>query len=95
MTTKKPPECSKCHAPVIFARTAGGKHMPLDKQRDLSGASRYAVMRDVYLNLHVRVLAAGEDPRPGEHRHMPHFATCPGPAVADPAHPEPGPPGCL
>jgi len=63
---------------VIFARTAAGKHMPLDRQRDLSGTSRYAVMRDERLILHVRVLGAGEELRPGiEHRHMPHFATCP------------------
>lgn len=78
MTTSKRSECSRCHAPVIFARTANGKHMPLDKQRDLSGTSRYAVTRGVDLILHVRTLAPGEEPRPGiEHRHMPHFATCP------------------
>lgn len=77
MTTRKPPECSKCHAPVIVARTANGKHMPLDKARDLSGTSRYAVHRGTDLILRVRVLADGEQPRPGvEHRHMPHHATC-------------------
>jgi hypothetical protein len=78
MSTKKPPQCGKCHAPVIFARTANGKHMPLDKARDLSGTSRYAVMRDTDLVLRVRVLREGEQLRPGvEHLHMPHFATCP------------------
>jgi hypothetical protein len=78
MSSKKPPECRKCHAPVIFALTVNGKHMPLDKARDLSGTSRYAVMRDTDLVLRVRTLAAGEQPKPGiEHRHMPHYATCP------------------
>jgi hypothetical protein len=73
----KKSECSKCHAPLIFAITANGKHMPLDKTRDPSGTSRYAVMRDVDLILHVRTLGAGEQPRPGiEHLHMPHYATC-------------------
>lgn len=74
----KKSECSKCHAPLIFARTANGKHMPLDKGRDLSGTSRYAVWRDVNLILHVRTLRPGEQPKPGiEHRHLPHHATCP------------------
>jgi hypothetical protein len=74
----KQPKCSKCQAPLIFARTANGRHMPLDKERDLSGSSRYAVRRDTDLKLHVRTLAPGEQPQPGvEHRHMPHWATCP------------------
>ena len=78
MTVKKAPECGTCHAPVIFARTPSGKYMPLDKARDLSGTSRYAVTRGTDLALYVRVLALGEQPRPGvEHRHMPHQATCP------------------
>ncbi len=76
---KKPPECGRCHAPVIFAITAAGKHMPLDKQRDPSGTSRYAVTCGVDLILYVRTLAPGEEPRPGiEHRHMTHYATCTG-----------------
>lgn len=79
MTAGKAPECGKCHAPLIFAITPAGKHMPLDKQRDLSGTSRHAVMRDTDLRLRVRVLRDGEEPRPGvEHRHMPHHATCTG-----------------
>ena len=78
MTGKKA-ECSRCHAPLIFAITANGRHMPLNKARDLSGTSRYAVWRDTSLRLHVRTLGPGEQPKPGlEHRHMPHHATCPG-----------------
>lgn len=78
MSAKKPAECAKCHAPLIFARTPNGKHMPLDKARDPSGTSRYAVMRDTSLVLRVRFLRDGEEPTPGiEHRHMPHHATCP------------------
>jgi hypothetical protein len=77
MSTKKPPECSRCHAPLIFARTEHGKHMPLDKARDLSGTSRHVVWRGTDLVLRVRTLGHGEQPKPGiEHRHMPHFATC-------------------
>jgi hypothetical protein len=83
MSTKKPPECSRCHAPLIFARTENGKHMPLDKARDLSGTSRYAVWRDTALILRVRTLRDGEQPKPGiEHRHMPHHATCTGQQAA-------------
>jgi hypothetical protein len=49
----------------------------LDRKRDASGTSRHAVMCDTDLSLHVRVLGAGEQPRPGaEHRHQPHYATC-------------------
>ena len=76
--TRKQPQCRHCHAPLIWAITANSKHMPLDKERDPSGTSRHAVMRDVDLKLRVRTLAPGEEPRPGvEHLHMPHFATCP------------------
>lgn len=74
----KQPKCSRCQAPLIFARTENGKHMPLDKARDPSGTSRYAVRRDLDLKLYVRTLGPAEQPRPGtEHRHMPHWATCP------------------
>ena len=77
--SKKSGRRSQCHAPVIYARTVMGKHMPLDKQRDLSGTSRYAVMRDVNLILHVRTprTRRGTDAAGIEHRHMPHYATRP------------------
>ena len=71
------PRCNACGAPVIWARSVNGKSVMLDKERDLSGTSRHAVMRDTGLKLQVRVLAAGEQPRPGaEHLHQPHYATC-------------------
>lgn len=77
MSGKKPPGCGKCGAPLIFAITENGRHMPLDKARDLSATSEYVVRRDPDLVLRVRRLRSGEQPRPGaEHRHMPHFATC-------------------
>lgn len=78
--TKKartPPQCRACGAPVIWALTANGSRMMLDKQRDASGSSRHAVMRDTGLQWRVRVLPIGDTPRPGvEHLHHPHYATC-------------------
>lgn len=74
---RKPPVCRACGAPVIWALTASGHRTMLDKQPDLSGSSRHAVMRDTGLQWRVRVLAIGETPRPGmEHLHQPHYATC-------------------
>jgi hypothetical protein len=70
--------CRACGAPVIWAQSVNGRSVMLDKQRDLSGSSRHAVRRDTDLSLHVRVLAIGEQPKPGvEHLHQPHYATCP------------------
>ena len=75
---KAAPQCRACGAPVIWARSVNGKSVMLDRQRDLSGSSRHAVMRDTGLRVHVRVLAIGEQPKAGvEHLHQPHYATCP------------------
>lgn len=74
---RKPPACRACGAPVIWALTTEGRRIMLDKQRDASQTSRHAVLRDTDLQWRVRVLADGEQPRPGiEHRHQPHYATC-------------------
>lgn len=74
---RKPPTCRACGAPVVWAQTANGKRIMLDKLADLSQTSRHALSRDTGLRAHVRVLAVGEDPRPGvEKRHQPHYATC-------------------
>jgi hypothetical protein len=73
---RKPPECRRCHAPVIWALTKAGKRMPVDKQRDPSGIAALSHAADGHW--YVRILTPGEQPAPGvEHRHMPHFATCP------------------
>ena len=74
---KKPAVCRACSAPVIWAQTDTGRSVMLDKQRDLSDTSLYAVRRDVDLSVHVRILQPGEQPRPGvEHRHQAHLDTC-------------------
>jgi len=75
---KPPPVCKKegCGAPLIFARTANGSMMALDKQRDASQTSRYAVIHAADGRRYVRTLADGEQPARGEYRHMPHGATC-------------------
>ena len=73
---KKPPVCRDCEAPIIFAITAKGSRMPLDKQRDASGQSRHAVSHAADGNWYVRTLAAGERPGRAEYLHNPHFATC-------------------
>ena len=83
MSGKKPATCKSCGALLIFALTANGKRMPLDKTRDFSGTSRYAIHYPAYGPPVVRTLGPGEEPRPGvEHRHMPHHATCAGRQVA-------------
>lgn len=76
--SSKPPACKKdgCGAPLIFAITANGSRMPLDKARDASQTSRYAVTHAADGRWYVRTLTAGEEPGRGEHRHMPHNATC-------------------
>lgn len=75
---KAPPACKACGAPILWAQSANGKSVMLDKARDLSGTSLHAVRRDVNLSVHVRILGQGEQPIAGvEHRHQPHYATCP------------------
>lgn len=68
--------CRSCEEPVIWAEPAdGGAPVLLD--RDPNDAGLYAVMQDARLRTWVRVLAPGEQPRPGmERRHTRHFDTC-------------------
>lgn len=84
--------CRHCPAQIVWARTTGGKPMPLDADDD--GNLRTYPADDASTNVAVReklgtssagftaytarVLAAGEQPRDGELRAMPHFATCTG-----------------
>lgn len=72
------PQCRACREPVIWARDRGtGSAVMLDKDRDDTGTSLYAVERPVHGPLAVRVLAPGEQPRAGvEHRHQAHQDTC-------------------
>ena len=63
-------ECRSCHAPIVWARTASGKTMPVDAVETPDGNLVLTLGADGY---HVEVVGATDD-RP---RHRPHFATCP------------------
>lgn len=73
--------CTRCKAPIVWARTMasengpGGKSMPLDAYPDPAGN---VAVRDVGRGrLVARVLAKDEDhDHHAEQRAMPHFATC-------------------
>jgi hypothetical protein len=74
-------KCSRCHQPIVFARTmatesgAGGKAMPLDLYPNPDG--NVAVRDTGRGRLVARVLKKDEDhDRQVEQRAMPHFATC-------------------
>ena len=69
--------CRACNADVIWATAPSGARLTLDKNRDPTGTSLYAVTKAPDLNLYVRILQPGEQPRPGvEHRHQAHRDTC-------------------
>lgn len=60
-------ECRSCHAPVVWARTAKGKAIPLDVKPRKDGN---LILR----NGIVRVQTRND---PGGLRYVSHFATCP------------------
>jgi hypothetical protein len=85
---RKPAMCKGCEAPILWALTAGGNRMPLNKAPDPEGRSSWVVSRDPELTAHVRKLAPGEEPRPGiEKRHVPHHITCTNPPPRKPKAP--------
>ena len=80
--------CNRCQADIVWALTViqpgakggGRKRMPLDPGRapDDSTYANVAVSRDHLGSLYARVLSKAEpDLREGEHKAVPHFATCP------------------
>lgn len=81
-------KCTRCKAPIVWARTVagengpGGKAMPLDPEPNPAG--NVAVRPQRRGELLARVLKADEDhDHHTEVRAMPHFATCKAnPAVA-------------
>jgi hypothetical protein len=75
----QPAFCDSCQAPLIFARTQGGKQMPLNKQPDETG--NVAAYQDHLGTWHARVLRKHQEPDAHEKRYLPHFATCSDPAA--------------
>lgn len=77
--------CRWCTAEVRFGLTwfldqpgREGKLMPVDldtyeRNDDRANLACYTTEAGTFM---VRVLAAGQEPLPHEHRRMPHFATC-------------------
>lgn len=66
--------CKGCGAPVLWAVTSNDKRMPVDPWEDPQGNVATRIVAGILI---VRVLRAGERPRPGEKRRVAHFATCP------------------
>lgn len=74
-----PAFCDSCEAPLIFARTQGGKQMPLNAKPDPTG--NVAAYQDHLGVWHARVLGKAQEPAAHEKRYLPHFATCTDPAA--------------
>lgn len=67
-------ECRYCQQPVVFARTARGKMMPLDVTPNPNG--NVACYRDVSGQMVGHVVSETDLALPFERLYMPHFATC-------------------
>ena len=66
--------CRKCPAEIVFAKTASGKWMPIDKVPNVDGNLADAGFDDEGTMLVAPVdLFTGPDAT----RYMPHWATCP------------------
>ena len=65
-------ECSSCHAPIIWGRTASGKPIPIDPDPVETG--NLAVRPP---GAQVRYLTLSGQPEPDEWRAVSHFSTCP------------------
>lgn len=72
-----PAVCESCGTELVFARTRGGKNMPLNRVPDDTG--NVAAYQDELGIWHARVLGKNADPLGYEKRMMPHFATCTAP----------------
>lgn len=69
--------CVSCQAMVDFAfHAGGGGSMIIDRKSAGDPKGNLAVWRKPDGTLWYRVLRKGEEPRPGEKRGLPHWATC-------------------
>lgn len=76
MADQKRPRCSSCGAPIIWAKTALQKSMPINAKPDASGN---IVLAEVETGLQAFVLSADalDALDESEPRYRSHFATCP------------------
>jgi hypothetical protein len=74
--------CRLCRQPVLLATTAAGRTQPLNPEPDPAG--NVAVHRDATGTWRSRVPSEELPAHPWEHVHMPHQATCTGPAPLPP-----------
>lgn len=74
--------CSRCQAPIVWARTDGGKAMPVDLLEDLAG--NVGIFVDGAGTVRARVITSERPVEPHERLHVPHFATCGVSKVATP-----------
>jgi hypothetical protein len=80
-TPPPPPTCEHCHERILWATTVAGRSQALNPDPDPSGS--VWAYRDAIGRLQAR--AATSPARHLEKLHMPHAATCPGPAaIQDP-----------
>lgn len=66
--------CGSCHAEIVWAKTTTGASMPLDA--DPTPEGNVAAHRNDQGELIARVLKAGDEVAPWEHRGTSHFQTC-------------------
>jgi hypothetical protein len=71
--------CRRCQAPIVWATTLRGRHMPIDTPPAQPGnqLASLAVWRQPDGKLRCRHLAKDEPTATGEHYGVPHWATCP------------------
>ena len=74
-----PAACESCGAQLLFARTRGGKNMPLNRAPDDTG--NVAAYQDEHGVWHARVLGRNTQPLAYERRYLPHVATCTDPSA--------------
>jgi hypothetical protein len=68
-------QCRSCHAPLIWAETVKGRHMPLDKQPAHDGNIRLDYSRGDY-QPPIAIVVTGRVPD-NVKLYTSHFATCP------------------
>jgi hypothetical protein len=69
--------CRSCPAKIDWAKLPNGKAIPVDRASADDPAGNLAVSRQEDGRLAARYLKGREDPGPGEHRGISHFAACP------------------
>jgi len=70
-------KCGACPAEIDWALLPSGKRLPVDRASADDPKGNLAILRHPDGKLTVRYLKRSEQPEPGEHRAISHFASCP------------------